>query len=428
MTRPESKPPLHQFAWCEGGRSRDRTATASLNQLPLSFLGSDIRSTWASLYGPYFRPGRRTPTANRRSSAQRRRLKPNEKKRGTRNSLKSIAPEDAIEWYLEERAPEIRSDTRSSIASALEIFQEWCRSTGLDNLNHLDGRRLYQFRSWRRDTSDIELITLNGNLAILRRFLRFAEEIEAVEEGLAEKVPMPNVAEDQMVNDFVPDDDLVWSIAEYLETYSPNSRAHCEHELIRGVGLRMGAVRAIDMRDFDPDRQEIKLLHRPEDGHDAGTPLKNGDDGQRLINISETMTEVLKTYIEGPRDAVTDQFGREPLLTTEHGRVTRSTIRRDFYKISRPCIHGGSCPHGRVIDDCPATANHKASECPSSYSPHPLRRWSIMYQLDQGVPKDLLSNRVDVSVPVLEQHYDHRSETRKGRKRRETLENYLDGY
>lgn len=343
-------------------------------------------------------------------------------------SLTPISPAEAIEWYLDQRKAEIRAQTAASIESGLALFEEWCTTASIDNLNDLDGRKLREFRTWRRDTGDIELVTLNGTLAIVRRFLRFAEAIEAVPDGLANKTPLPNVPDDAEVNEFVPDDDLVVAIAEFLDTYRPNSRVHCEHAVIRDVGLRVGAVRAIDLKDIDLDRQEIHLKHRPENGHTHGTPLKNGIDGQRLINVSDELTTILERYIDGPRHDVTDRFGREPLLTTAHGRVTISTIRRDFYKLSRPCVVIDACPHDRVIAECSATRNDQASTCPSSYSPHPLRRWSIMHQLDQGVPIDVLSNRVDVSVPVLEKHYDLRSETRKGRSRRETLREYLDGY
>jgi hypothetical protein len=51
-----------------------------------------------------------------------------------------------------------------------------------------------------------------------------------------------------------------------------------------------------------------------------------------------------------------------------------------------------------------------------------------MNQLDQGVPKELLSDRVDVSVPVLDKHYDQRTEERKSRRRREALESSLEEY
>jgi len=51
-----------------------------------------------------------------------------------------------------------------------------------------------------------------------------------------------------------------------------------------------------------------------------------------------------------------------------------------------------------------------------------------MHQLDEGVPKELLSDRVDVSVPVLDKHYDQRTEERKSKRRREVLESTMDQY
>lgn len=51
-----------------------------------------------------------------------------------------------------------------------------------------------------------------------------------------------------------------------------------------------------------------------------------------------------------------------------------------------------------------------------------------MSQLDAGVSKENLSDRVDVSVPILDKHYDQRSEERKSIRRREELEANLDQY
>jgi hypothetical protein len=51
-----------------------------------------------------------------------------------------------------------------------------------------------------------------------------------------------------------------------------------------------------------------------------------------------------------------------------------------------------------------------------------------MAQLDAGVSKELLSDRVDVSMPVLDKHYDQRSKARKSRRRREALEANLSQY
>ena len=51
-----------------------------------------------------------------------------------------------------------------------------------------------------------------------------------------------------------------------------------------------------------------------------------------------------------------------------------------------------------------------------------------MNQLDAGIPKELLSDRVDVSVPVLDKHYDQRTEEQQSKQRREVLETHMGEY
>jgi hypothetical protein len=54
--------------------------------------------------------------------------------------------------------------------------------------------------------------------------------------------------------------------------------------------------------------------------------------------------------------------------------------------------------------------------------------WAIIAQLHAGVPKELLSDRVDVSVPILDKHYEQRSKELKSRHRREALEANMPQY
>lgn len=51
-----------------------------------------------------------------------------------------------------------------------------------------------------------------------------------------------------------------------------------------------------------------------------------------------------------------------------------------------------------------------------------------MHQLDAGNSKELLSDRVDASVPVLDKHYDQRREKRKSKRRLEELERHLSAF
>lgn len=223
-------------------------------------------------------------------------------------------------------------------------------------------------------------------------------------------------------------DEAVGAIREHCRQFEYASRLHVEFELVAEVGLRRGALRAIDLDDVDLEKATIHLRHRPEDTDVYGTPLKNGADGERILNISPHLVEHLDDYITHNRRGVSDEFGRDPLFTTRKGRVSTTTVRRDFYRISRPCEYDPDCPHGRDISESEATDNLKPSRCPSSFSTHPLRKGAIMNQLDEGISKELLSNRVDVSVPVLDKHYDQRSEERKSRRRLEELESKMPKY
>jgi integrase len=344
------------------------------------------------------------------------------------DDLEPLAPRDALDWYLEHRRDGLRTATRRKHRSALGTFVDWTDEEEIENMNDVGGRQLMQFKTWRKSEADLVTISLNGNLAILQRFLRFCENIDAVAEDVAERVPLPNVPPEEEVNYEVPTDEEVGAIRSYYRRFEYASRRHVEFELIAEVGIRLGAVRAIGLGDFDADEKVIHLRHRPEGTDDYGTPLKNGPDGERIVNISDRLRNFVVDYADHNRADVTDTYDREPLFTTSGGRPSTATIRRDFYKMSRPCAYSDDCPHDREATDCDAAKNANAAGCPSRFSTHPLRKWAIMRQLDAGVPKELLSDRVDVSVPVLDKHYDQRTEEQKSRRRREELEKHMGEY
>ena len=282
--------------------------------------------------------------------------------------------------YLDERREDASYATRCTIEDGLDVFVAWTNEADIDNMNDVRGRQLRKFRNWCKETSDNNTVSLNGIMSVIRRFLVFCVEIEAVYSDVPEKTPMPNVPDDQAVSDEKPTDEEVNSTLEFLEAHEPYSRRHVEFRLMKELGDRVGAVRAIDVRDVDVNERVIRLRHRPEPQRPdvRGTPLKNGSDGERSQNISQGLADVIQGYLDNPqRHDVTDKFGRRPLLTTRAGRPDITTIRRDIYKLTRPCTYTGECPHDRDIGKCDATISRHASECPSSQSPHPLRRWSI---------------------------------------------------
>lgn len=112
----------------------------------------------------------------------------------------------------------------------------------------------------------------------------------------------------------------------------------------------------------------------------------------------------------GHRHPIEGVHGREPLFCTEHQRLSRQRAYKAITRYTRPCVYSGNCPHDRTIAACEAYVhNDRAMTCPSSKSLHPLRRGSLTYHLSRGWPKELLAERADVSVEVLEKHYDART-------------------
>jgi site-specific recombinase XerD len=125
------------------------------------------------------------------------------------NNLEPISPEEAVKWYLEDRDDDLSFESHRTQASALGIFTDWTAEAGIDDMTEVRGRQLMRFKTWRKRNADVSVVSLNGNLAILRRFLRFCVQIEAVAEGLPDKVPMPNVPKDAEVCDEKPTDEQV---------------------------------------------------------------------------------------------------------------------------------------------------------------------------------------------------------------------------
>lgn len=178
--------------------------------------------------------------------------------------------------------------------------------------------------------------------------------------------------------------------------------------------------RSLDVQDLEEERDRLRVRHRP----GTGTPLKNGEAAERYIALSADMAEALADYIDQSRHDVEDGHGRRPLFTTRNGRPAKNTIRRVVYAATRPCQTGRGCPHGREEAECEAAQRtNDACKCPSTVSGHPVRRGSITHFLRSDVPDRVVSDRMDVSRDVLEEHYDVRTEGEKAEQRRAFLDN-----
>ncbi|WP_254535356.1 tyrosine-type recombinase/integrase [Halomarina litorea] len=333
-------------------------------------------------------------------------------------TLEPIAPDTAVELYLTDRQAELAAETLSSYEYKLSHFTEWCEREDVGNLNDLTGRKLLQFKQDR--ATHLAPVSLKGQMDTLRSFIRFCESIDAVVTDLHNKVLSPSLSQGDRERDVLVAKEQAEDVLTHLGRFQHASMHHALLTVLWRCGARSGTVRAFDVQDYDPENAWLRAVHR------EGTPLKNKEKGERLIALSPDTCQVLNDYVDHTRKQVADDHGRQPLFTTQFGRVSKSTIRETCYKWTHPCqFNGGECPHGRDMDSCQAlTPPEKApSVCPSSRSPHAWRRGAITHHLTEDVPVEVVSDRMNVSPDVLEAHYDRRSEEVKVEQRR----GYLDG-
>ena len=326
--------------------------------------------------------------------------------------LEPIAPQKAVDLYLAQREDDASDRTVQAHRYRLKHFVRWCGQEDLTNLNNLTGRRLYEYRLWRKDDGDLNPVSLRTQLSTLRAFVRFCESIDAVESGTHEEILLPTLDANDDVKDEMLDGERAEKIREYLERFEYASRKHVLFEIFWSTSIRMGTLHSLDLEDFRSDEQALAIRHRP----DEGTSLKNGKRAERIIALPEHTCEVLSDWISHTRPDVRDDNGRESLITTEQGRVSQSNIRALMYHVTRPCYYGESC----CCDE--QYPYSYASKCEKSRSPHCLRKGSLTHLLKNDVPKQVVSDRADVSPDILDKHYNKMTEEEKMEQRREYLD------
>jgi site-specific recombinase XerD len=330
------------------------------------------------------------------------------------HDLEPLTPAEGRQMYLDERRHELADATHQSHGYRLTQFVRWCETEGIDNLNEISGRDIHRFRVKRREEDGLATASMKGQLATLRLFLRFCASIDAVQPGLDEQIILPKAgkARAELISA-----ERAKKILAHLTQYEYATLEHAFLEVLWHTGLRIGAAVGVDIEDYDSAEQRLELVHRPE----KGTALKNGLQSERYVALDGQVCRVLDDWLEVNHPQVTDEYGRIPLFATHSGRLSRNYGRTIAYQYSRPCVYSSGCPHDREIDNCEAQPTKMAYACPSSLSPHPFRRGAITYHLQEDTPEKIVSDRMDVSLSVLEKHYDQRSEQEKVNQRRQYL-------
>lgn len=339
------------------------------------------------------------------------------------NQLEPIEPRTAVEMYLDKRETEVAKSTYHSQKTRLNKFVNWCRREDIDNLNDLSGRQLHQYvihlQRYFADGDDTPSpMTVQTRLSTIRVFLRFCEDIDAVPEGLSDKVTLPDIdPEDRRRNAYLHSDDAEHVLNALSDRYY-GTKEHAVFSLAWTTAARIGTLRAIDIDDIDSESNQLHITHRPE----TDTPLKNKQGGERVVALSPDIVDIIEAYVDYERPPVTDDYDREPLFATKNGRAAKSTLRNWLYQAQLPCHHSNDCPHGRDIVSCEYVQDKQRHNCPSTVRPHSIRRGGVTKFLSDGIPETVVGDRADMSKDVLSDHYDARSPEEKAEVRRQYFE------
>jgi len=365
--------------------------------------------------------------------------------------LESTAPREAFQMWLQANS-EKAEETQQSYQYRVETLLRYLDREGIDDLAELTTRDIKEFEIDRRGDPDVGKQARSNQFGTIRQFLAFAEDMNAVRAEVVDALDVPALTKDDKVNTEKLVAERAESILDDLDQFQYASREHVLFVLLWRTTARIGTIRSLDVDDVYLDGDDLERIrdeleaefptsvveeilgdvelpflwpqHRPE----TGTPLKNGEGGERVINVAEWVGDVLASYLRVNRPDVEDDDGREPLLATRKGdgRLSKSAMRNWIYILTQPCEFGGPCPHDRDPEECEAREHGKGSKCPSARSPHKLRTGAITNHRDRGWPISELSDKANTSEELIAGVYDQPEQLVRASHRRSLLKKMED--
>lgn len=317
-----------------------------------------------------------------------------------------LAVREAVQRYLRRMQRETVESTHTTYRLDLRQFVQWCDEEGIEKISSLTGNDFELYEDDR--AAELAPSSLENQMGLLQRFIKFCEDIEALPDDYHEKVhvPHPN-PQDRSRDEKLATEDAT----ELLRYFRDESNGmfgrkwHAILEVAWHTGARLGGLRGLDLDDYDDAFNVLEFRHRPK----TDTPLKNKLDGERDVGILPEVADALDTYIQDHRFQRHDDNGRAPLFTTRstQGRLSANAVRSWVYQATQPCWHTDNpCPHDKNRDDCSWTIASESSKCPSSRSPHAVRTGSITFHRDRGFDPEDTAQRVNASLRTIQRHYD----------------------
>lgn len=325
--------------------------------------------------------------------------------RRSRRDPSELSITDATERFLGRKRGGLAEATVREYGYRLRRFHEYCEEEGIEVVGDIHPLDFDDYLAY-REQADVSPITIQSQFKTIRKWIEFLESLGAVDDGLADAVPRPEIPKGAEISETKLDvkdgDALIRFYRDSDQHYG--SVQHAILEIIWFTGARLGAVRALDLGDVWLDDNALAFRHRPE----TDTPLKNGPDGERVVAISQSTSDALRAYADRNRYSNRDDYGRLPFITSAFGRPGTNAIRNWTYQATQPCVRT-DCPHEKQRSTCRWTKSNHASKCPSSRSPHEVRTGAITRMLNRST-KDRVSFRANTSQFA---HYDMADELQK---------------
>jgi site-specific recombinase XerD len=241
----------------------------------------------------------------------------------------AVAVGDVVEFYLDTNHPwDVQPNTLTAYRGRLKHFQAFCTVHDIEDLGTVRPNTLDEFQNYLREASSLEATSsIKGCLAALRKFLQYCERRGVFDHGFHKLVILPTVSKHEGQDERWLYRESAEEIVDHLETYRLFTKEHVVWAILAETRIRQSTLYALDLDDYDAEERYLTVVNREE----TGTRLKNGYRAERELSISKDAARAIDGYIQENRNAVTDDHGREPLVTTRNGRLQKSTVRQYVY-------------------------------------------------------------------------------------------------
>ena len=309
---------------------------------------------------------------------------------------------EAVELFIRRKRADWNGSTERTYQKGLSEFVEYAESASIETTDDLTRWNVGDYTDHLLE-QDFARVTVASRQKKARTWLKYLEAQGIIPLGLHLAIETLSLTDEEQTSDKQLKPEDARSLLEFYRN-SPEWRATRQHavlEVVWHVGCRISGLRALDLDDYEPESGDLKFRNRP----DKGTRLKRGKSHERNVTLSETPNEVLRFYVRRERSDKRDEYGRKPLFPTRQGRASDGALRGWMYVATQPCM-AGECPHGKRRPNCEYVPRDAASQCPSTRSPHPIRRGSITWQRNLGFDEETVANRAAATPDVIRRYYD----------------------